>query len=271
MKKTYSYSYDEERYNGTFDTPEEAAQAGFNENDDAESVFVGTNIPPPQPETFIDSDTLILRVKEQEEYNEDWSESWPRVTKDQLDKLTTSLREVFGKWLDEHDQRPAFFTVEKVKQYDRHTFMNPTQPDPTDPKPEIPFLMPEGAAVAKDLQTAIAEEGGPTRENLVLCCFGYALRQLDHFQHRQLATSGLPLTDEQSQIVLMMLTDIGVMAAKQAAITAKAGVDLEQWATINELEAHGIALANLEMMVSNSHVRLAGTAPIEEIAPAPEP
>ena len=114
----YAYSHCQEDYHGQFDTPEEAAAAGFDDAD-SDHCWVGECHPPTQPEDHIDADLLIEHVSCQDEYNCDWSSDWYAGTSDQEQELTRELRSVFAAWLDRHSLRPGFYMIENAKRYDR--------------------------------------------------------------------------------------------------------------------------------------------------------
>lgn len=113
----YSYSTNEENYEGEFDTPEEAAQACFAENPDHHVCWVGEAVRP-QPENFIDGDLLIEHIMEQDEFSGDWAEAWPEATKEQKADLDERLKNMFLEWMDAHDLRPSFWNIENPKQFE---------------------------------------------------------------------------------------------------------------------------------------------------------
>ena len=121
----YSYSTDQERYYGDFDTPEAAAREGSYEttDDGTDTIYVGTNIPPPCPEGYVDADLLIEHVQNQDPYSHEWAEHWPQASKEQRDELTAAVRRTFAEWLEKHTLRPAFYTVEKVRTFTREQAM----------------------------------------------------------------------------------------------------------------------------------------------------
>jgi len=129
---------------------------------------------------------------------------------------------------------------------------------PTNPAKH--FLDPQALPPARGEQVdhfthVLREEGGPTKENLVLMAFGYASSAIDHFQRRQIETGNLPLTDQQEQILVMLATDCMVAGAKQGAIQSKTGQDVTDWATITEQEATAIAFRQFELMFCNEKTR----------------
>lgn len=120
---------------------------------------------------------------------------------------------------------------------------------------EIAALLPtDGPEHVQRLDQATSEEGGPTKENLVLSCMGYATRALDHWQAAQEKQGNLPLLTFQLQVLTMLATDCAVMAAKQVAIAAVRGDNLAEYAQITEEEANAIALGQLRTMLAGAKV-----------------
>lgn len=117
--KEYSYSYDEEGYHGPFPSAMAAAAEAFGEDPDASIVWIGENVPPPAPESFLYADLLIEHVQVQDDYDAEWAESWPRATNEHRAELTQAVRKVFADWLDRHGLRPRFWTVENVTRISR--------------------------------------------------------------------------------------------------------------------------------------------------------
>ncbi len=117
-KTKYAYSFDEEHFTGHFDSPEHAAMEAF-ASDERDVCYVG-ECDTPIPEDYLDGGDLIEHIACQDAFCNDWAEGWPDNTKEQLDELTTGLRALFAAWLDKHDLRPEFFTVENVKTIKRH-------------------------------------------------------------------------------------------------------------------------------------------------------
>lgn len=117
---TFSYSTDEERFHGSFGTPEAAAIEGFSEeyqwgDGELRSIFVGENVPPCDPEEYIYACQLIEHVQCQEDYSGEWAEDWPGSTKEQENELTAELRKVFAAWIKKHALQPSHFTVMNVR------------------------------------------------------------------------------------------------------------------------------------------------------------
>ena len=116
-KKTYSYSYDEEHYNGAFDCIDDAMAAAMSSNECPSAIWIGENVPPPPPETFWQAYDWIDCVVGQDEYSGDWAAGWPRKTLPHRRELEDEVRAVMAKWLDKYGLRPTFYNVENAKQY----------------------------------------------------------------------------------------------------------------------------------------------------------
>ena len=117
-KHGYSYSFDEELYDGTFSSVEEAVEAAFNEYPSRNVVWVGENYQP-HAEGYIDADLVIEHITCQDEYCVDGADGWPDASKEQLQELTDALQKVVGDWLDKHKLRERFFLVQNVQRIER--------------------------------------------------------------------------------------------------------------------------------------------------------
>lgn len=107
----WAYSRDEEIYHGAYDTPEDAAAAGIEEEHGA--VYVGQFRDPTAPEDHIDFDPdyLFDQIYDADDYNGDWAEDWCEFTRDQAEELQAMLSQTLGEWLDKHKLRPKFGMV----------------------------------------------------------------------------------------------------------------------------------------------------------------
>lgn len=118
MNKTqWAFSWDEELYDGTYDSKQEAIDEAFAQDPTAESVWVVIAVKP-KPEEYFDADLVIEHIKCQDDFGTEWAEGWPDETKEQLQELTDSLQKVFSEWMDKHSLRPTFFIcrhAEEVK------------------------------------------------------------------------------------------------------------------------------------------------------------
>jgi hypothetical protein len=118
-KYAYALNEDDEVYNGSFDTEAEAVNVAFNDNPDADKVFVSICRDPIQPEDCVDAGTLIDEVINQEDYFGDPGSDYYPGTKETLEELTSSIRKVFAEWLDKHNERPSFWICDDAKEFTR--------------------------------------------------------------------------------------------------------------------------------------------------------
>ena len=115
-KLRYAISLDEERFEGDFETVEEAiaeAQHGHG----LDTFWVGRKREPRQPESFIDADNIIDSVGDGDE---DWSgdyADWDRPTREQIAELQKMLELATATWLDEYKLRPTWFCCSEIEKY----------------------------------------------------------------------------------------------------------------------------------------------------------
>ncbi len=112
MSDKWAYSYNEQDYHGTFDSPEEATSEAL---DGYEEAWIGRCVYPESPEDYVDADLVLEHICCQDEFSTEYAEDWPDATSDQRDELTGSLRTVIRDWIKKHDLKPLFFTVEDVR------------------------------------------------------------------------------------------------------------------------------------------------------------
>ena len=108
----WGYTHNGEFFNGSFDTPEDAAQEGALE--EGETVTVG-RFRAPEVLAFVDAESVIERILCQDEYSGDWAENAIPYTNEQGDELTAMLQDAVRKWLDKHDLWPKFGIVEEER------------------------------------------------------------------------------------------------------------------------------------------------------------
>jgi hypothetical protein len=119
----YSYSTDEENFNGTFDTIEEACEEAaadvlmHGEPGNTGYFWVGEIVPPAQPETYWYAEDWLECVSCDDEYGGEWADGWDESTDAQQKELEEEVRKVLSAWLDRHDLRPKFFNIGKVVMY----------------------------------------------------------------------------------------------------------------------------------------------------------
>lgn len=116
MSNKWSISTDEERYDGQYDTIDEAIAAG-KANGHSE-FWVGQCVPPTPPELlftnwsverWIDSD-----VWSDEEYSGSWAEDSVKPTPEQIEELAEEIRPLIAAWLDRHNLRPQFWNIDPM-------------------------------------------------------------------------------------------------------------------------------------------------------------
>ena len=119
MASKFSYSFNVEDYSGEFDTPEEAVEEAFAEDEDATVCSVAENVPAPAPESYFDARDWLDNVSNQDPYSIDAAIDWDESTKEQRAELEKEVRAVMGAWLDRHKLRPRFWLVKNAKKHVR--------------------------------------------------------------------------------------------------------------------------------------------------------
>ena len=129
MKQTdkYTYSFDNERFYGEYDSIEEALKEarkeakGYIENDEdifenAGAVYIGRVC---RFEPYVDADKVIEELQNYADYEADEAsfDYLQDVTDEDLSKLENMLTETFNKWARETGNEPNFYTVEDVEEY----------------------------------------------------------------------------------------------------------------------------------------------------------
>ena len=114
---TYSYSFDEEKFIGPFDSVEEAiAQAREDCCGDHSEVYIGEDgefCPSVDGEWCMD----MLRDQAGEECGEA-ADSYLYLVPEEAEKeLTEMLTDTFNAWAKKHGQEPCFYPVKNVKTY----------------------------------------------------------------------------------------------------------------------------------------------------------
>lgn len=114
---TYSYSTNEENYYGKFASAEEAAETGFKENTDYDSLWVGVN------KKFTAHDFISVRAI-LEQIAENAGDECGEAVGDWLEKLEKNpakceeLKKLFGDWLEAHEP-VTFWSVNQVERVER--------------------------------------------------------------------------------------------------------------------------------------------------------
>ena len=111
----WAWSTDEEHYDGSYDTPEEAFIAGHTDNavEDDETVWVG-QVTAPDPVRCLRAGPVIGQIRESlgDEAPDFCDNILPEPSDEQAAALETLLRNAYASWLALYpDQRPQWFTI----------------------------------------------------------------------------------------------------------------------------------------------------------------
>ena len=114
----WCYSTDKENYTGIFDTKEEAIKEGKIDaiDRDKKHFYIAKAIKDFTP--CIDTDFIIELIQE-DAYNNggEWAEDYlDDISKEQLAELDKKLNDVLSDWLNKHNLKPTWFTVEDVEE-----------------------------------------------------------------------------------------------------------------------------------------------------------
>lgn len=112
----FAISTDEERYEGSYATIEEAIEEAAN-GYAYEAFWVGRCVPPTQPEELWDAADWLEYVSCQDSYGGEFAEDWDDSTDEQREELEKEVRAVMASWLDRHKLRPCFFVVKDAVKY----------------------------------------------------------------------------------------------------------------------------------------------------------
>jgi hypothetical protein len=115
----YSYSIDEEHYEGNFLSRDEAAATGFADNPDYDTLWTGQKVKI-EAIDLVNADYLLEDVSERAwdefgEYTENWlDDKWKEGHQNQIAELEKTIAD----WIDKH--APInFFTVDNIRQFQR--------------------------------------------------------------------------------------------------------------------------------------------------------
>lgn len=120
----YCWSWDEEAYyDSGYDSVEDCiaealAATSDPEENEGNTLYVGKQKSPPQPETYFsdcDVERFLEKVSEQDEYGGEWTEDWDRSTREQRAELAREVQPLIAAWLDRHSLRPKFFIVDELQ------------------------------------------------------------------------------------------------------------------------------------------------------------
>lgn len=120
MENTWCYSLDGERFDGTFETKEEAIEEAKRERENYCKMRVEETIviyvgQPVVPSVSMDAEWNIERLSEQlydqcGEYADTWEPS-----KEDVVLLQSKLDDVLKKWMEETRNEPGCYTVEDIE------------------------------------------------------------------------------------------------------------------------------------------------------------
>lgn len=119
----YAYSHDQENYQGSFDTAEEAvAEAAFEARErigegEQAGIDVGVVLPAVSAGSLmLDAECVIERIEElmYDDVPEGAEDHFSAVPKAALDELTATLREVFDAWCTKHNLQPTWYGIGKT-------------------------------------------------------------------------------------------------------------------------------------------------------------
>ncbi len=114
---SYSYSTDEELFDGEFASPEAAAEAAFYDNPEIERVLVGENHPV-TAHRYVSADRILEDVTERAlDESGDAAEDWLRDLMRNYAKQA-ELQTLVGDWLQSQEP-PSFGRITNVRQITR--------------------------------------------------------------------------------------------------------------------------------------------------------
>lgn len=113
MSTKYCFSTNEERFEGEYDTRQEAIDEGF-ECTDNDSILTGVA----KPFEFSIADVVIYKLQEMAyEKAGDVSEDWLRKVSPEAQK---DLDEAIKAWLKRHNLEPKFSCVDEIETHERN-------------------------------------------------------------------------------------------------------------------------------------------------------
>lgn len=112
----YSYSTNQETYQGDFDTVEQACDEAAGEVGLHAHFWVGEQSKP-EPESWWNAEDWLEHVSWQEEFSSEWADGWDKSTYEQRKELESLVRPIMAAWLDRHKLRPKFFNIEKPRKF----------------------------------------------------------------------------------------------------------------------------------------------------------
>ena len=114
---TYSYSFDDEHFNGEFETIEETLKEAENDScGDYKEVYIGEN---GVFKPFVDGDDIIERVQQEafDEVGEIAEIYLDNVAVSHTQELSSLLTNTFNEWAKKYGYEPNVFPVNNIKKY----------------------------------------------------------------------------------------------------------------------------------------------------------
>jgi predicted chitinase len=125
MSDKFSYSSNQDDYQGEFETREAAIEEAKAEG--LTHFWTGRNRPPEMNLWCLRADSVIENIiNNEDDFSGEASESWPGTTKEQEDELTIALQATFHNWMVRHNLKPTWWIVEDVLE---HKIEEATAPD----------------------------------------------------------------------------------------------------------------------------------------------
>lgn len=113
----YSFSRNEEIYEGTFDSLEAVCDEAAANLGVGATFWVGEQQSPMPPENLWDAELWLEHVACQDDYSGECAEDWGRATKMQRQELEDQIRPILAAWLDRHRLRPNFWTIANPRRF----------------------------------------------------------------------------------------------------------------------------------------------------------
>ncbi|MGF1884216.1 hypothetical protein [Vibrio splendidus] len=125
MKKQFTYSTDNEHFNGgSFDSHEDAKLEALATEHKPGTTFVcvGEVAPHDNATFYPDAELIIEHMYEQaRDVGGEYAEDYPDVSKEDEKLLTQMMKETLDKWCEIAQVSPSFFGVKNIKKYSVET------------------------------------------------------------------------------------------------------------------------------------------------------
>ena len=116
-EENYTWSDDPETYHEEVFISREFAIKDALRETKAGAVFTIARCETPDPLNYIDSQDLIDRILEQNEFCVEWNDDWPNCAEEVMKDLDKRLMEAFKGWMDTWDTHPRFCNCFPVAEY----------------------------------------------------------------------------------------------------------------------------------------------------------